>query len=157
MSNLKNLADRTIYLAADHAGFEHKKAVINWLESEGVLVIDVGAYDFDPLDDFPILISKAAHQVSVNPENTAAIIFGGSGQGEAMVANRFPNVRATVYYGYSEEIIKLSREHNDANILSIGARFVPIDECKKIIWAWLQTLPSSDEKYARRNNQLDNL
>ena len=95
-------------------------------------MVDVGAYDFDPQDDFPDFISKVARQVSADPENTCAVIFGGSGQGEAMVANRFPQVRATVFYGGSDEIINLSREHNDANVLALGARFVTIDAVKKI-------------------------
>ena len=89
--------------------------------------------------------------------STRAIIFGGSGQGEAMVANRFPGVRATVWYGGNEDIIKLSREHNDANVLSIGARFVSEDDAKKVIDTWLSTPFSGDDRHARRNELIDNI
>lgn len=144
----------TIHLATDHAGFAHKEAVLMWLRAEGYNVVDHGAFEYDALDDYPDFIALAAVEVSKNPAGTKAIIFGGSGQGEAMVANRFPNVRATVYYGAKEEIITLSRQHNDANVLSIGARFVEIDVCKQVIWDWLHTDFSTDEKYQRRNKKI---
>ncbi|MBY0538619.1 RpiB/LacA/LacB family sugar-phosphate isomerase [Patescibacteria group bacterium] len=149
------LVNRTIYVATDHAGFLHKEAVRDWLVAEGCTVLDVGAPMLDEGDDFPDYISVAANAVSQTPETAAAIIFGGSGQGEAMVANRFSGVRATVYYGGEESIIKLSREHNDANVLSIGARFVSIDEAKKVIWDWLHLPKGTDPKYHRRNLKID--
>ena len=142
-----------IHLATDHAGFEHKNEIREWLRSEGFIVTDHGAYVHHPEDDFPDFISLAAAAVSKNP-NSAAIIFGGSGQGEAILANRFPRVRTAVYYGGPEEIISLSRTHNNANVLSIGARFVSIDEAKKAIWQWLHTEKSSQEKYERRNKKI---
>lgn len=145
----------TIYLASDHAGLEHKAAVLQWLETEQYQVVDVGAYIFDPNDDFTDVIARAAIAVAEAQTARRAIIFGGSGQGEAMMANRFAGVRATTYYGGDESIITLSREHNDANVLSIGARFVSIDEAKKVIWSWLHTDPNPDPKYARRNRKLD--
>jgi ribose 5-phosphate isomerase B len=149
------LVTRTLYLATDHAGFAHKEAIRDWLMAEGCTVIDVGATTYDEGDDFPDYISVAGKAVSQNPEATAAIIFGGSGQGEAMVANRWSGVRATVYYGGDESIIKLSREHNDANVLSIGARFVPVDVAKKVIWDWLHLERGTDPKYHRRNVKID--
>ena len=149
------LFDRTIYLATDHAGFVHKEAVKSWLISEGCTVVDVGASHYDEGDDFPDFIKLAAQKVASEPETSVALIFGGSGQGEAMVANRFTGVRATVYYGGQQAIITLSREHNDANVLSIGARFVTIDEAKQVIWAWLQATKSTDPKYHRRNVKID--
>ena len=149
------LATRTIYLATDHAGFAHKEAVRDWLLAEGVAVVDVGASIYDEGDDFPDYISKAGVAVSQNPQTSVAIIFGGSGQGEAMVANRFKGVRATVYYGGDESIISLSREHNDANVLSIGARFVSIEQTKKVIWDWLHMDKGTDPKYQRRNLKID--
>ncbi len=149
------LANRTIYLATDHAGFAHKETVRDWLIAEGFSVVDLGAFHYDEDDDFPDYISGAGKAVSQNPETTVAIIFGGSGQGEAMVANRFPGVRATVYYGGEDSIIQLSREHNDANVLSIGARFVSVDLAKKVIWDWLQGEKSDDPKYHRRNVKID--
>lgn len=145
----------TIYLAADHAGFAHKEAVKAWLESEDYAVIDEGAFHYDSEDDFTDVIARAAIAVAEAPATRLGIIFGGSGQGEAMMANRFAGVRATVYYGGGDEIIKLSREHNDANVLSIGARLVPLDEAKRVIWEWLHLETSPNEKYARRNRKLD--
>jgi ribose 5-phosphate isomerase B len=84
-------------------------------------------------------------------------VFGGSGQGEAMMANSYPRVRATVYYGGDENIPVLSRQHNDANVLSIGARFVDIDTSKRVIWEWLHTPAFTEEKYQRRNRKMTKL
>ncbi len=144
-----------IYLATDHAGFEHKNAIKAWLIGEGYEIHDCGASTHDVEDDFPDFISKAAEAVSHATGEEKAIIFGGSGQGEAINANRFIGVRAAVYYGGPEEIITLSREHNDANVLSVGARFVSVDEAKAVIWKWLHTAPLHDEKYNRRNHKID--
>ena len=119
--------------------------------------MDHGAQHLDEDDDFPDFIKKAARAVSKSSAQSRGIIFGGSGQGEAMVANRFAHVRATVYYGGSDEIIKLSRQHNDANVLSIGARFVSFEESKHAISTWLNTNFSSDEKYERRNQKIEKL
>jgi ribose 5-phosphate isomerase B len=144
-----------IHLATDHAGFEYKNAVKEWLSMEGYEVVDHGAHQCDMQDDFPDYIQKAARAVSQNPAVVKAIIFGGSGQGEAMAANRFPHVRATVYYGGNPDIVTLSRQHNDANVLSFGARFVPLEEVKDMITRWLQTSVLEDEKYVRRNQKID--
>jgi ribose 5-phosphate isomerase B len=112
---------------------------------------------FDPEDDFPDFIVKAAHAVAKAPATDRAVIFGGSGQGEAMLANRFPGVRATVLYSDTKEIVELGRSHNDANILSIGARFLSIDDTKKHIWNWLHTSGPTDKKYIRRDQKIDQL
>jgi ribose 5-phosphate isomerase B len=146
---------KSIHLASDHAGFAHKEAVRIWLEDSIYKVIDHGDKENQPDDDFPDYISKAAKAVSDYPDDSVAIIFGGSGQGEAMLANRFPNVRAAVYYGGDRELIALAREHNDANILSFGARFVTIEEVKAGILTWLSTPALSDEKYQRRNQKIE--
>lgn len=150
MSNLKS----KIHLATDHAGFNHKEEVNEWLRGEGFDVIDHGAKSFEPSDDFPDYISLAAKAISKSPQDRG-IIFGGSGQGEAICANRFPYVRAVVYYGGEPEIPKLSREHNDSNVLSIGARFVSVEETKRAIWEWLMTDSVKEEKYHRRNRKID--
>lgn len=145
----------TIHLATDHAGFTHKEVVVAWLKEEGYTVVDHGVHEYNAVDDYPDFISLAAAAVSKKPAQTKAIIFGGSGQGEAMVANRFPNVRAAVFYGGDDEIIKLSRQHNDANILSLGARFIDTDTAKRVIWDWLHTDFLPDEKYQRRNQKIE--
>ncbi|MEY3783753.1 MAG: hypothetical protein RLZZ230_75 [Candidatus Parcubacteria bacterium] len=147
----------TIHLATDHAGFAHKVEVAKWLRSEGYKVVDHGATVLYDEDDFPDFISEAAQAVSNEDGSARAIIFGGSGQGEAMVANRFPNVRAAVFYGGEESIPVLSRQHNDSNILSIGARFVTLDVTKKVIWDWLHTDALTDEKYRRRNKKIETI
>lgn len=146
-----------LHLATDHAGFEHKEAVAAWLEGEGFSIVDHGAHTYEPLDDFPDYIGHAAQAVSRAPVQARGIIFGGSGQGEAMAANRFANVRAAVFYGGDPEIVRLSRAHNDANVLSIGARFVGIDLSKQVIWDWLHTAAAPDPKYTRRNQKLEQL
>ncbi len=147
----------TIHIATDHAGFSLKTEVVAWLMGEGYEVVDHGAHHYDEEDDFPDFIEKAARVVSQKPHVTKAIIFGGSGQGEAMIANRFPHVRATVYYGGDERIVVLSREHNDANVLSIGARFVSLEETKRVIGIWLATSFDDQQKRERRNQKIETL
>lgn len=139
----------TIYLAADHAGFELKEAVKKMLIEKRYHVVDCGAEQLIPGDDYPTYMEKAAELVSRNPES-CGIIFGGSGQGEAMVANRHAGVRAAEYYGGNLEIVRLARQHNDANILSIGARFVKEDEAFEVVRLWLQTDFSHERRHERR-------
>lgn len=145
----------TIHLATDHAGFEHKEAVRAWLVSEAFTVVDHGAYVYDTEDDFPVFIEQAVKAVLVGGQGHVGVIFGGSGQGEAMAANRVSGIRAGVYYGGNDEIVTLTRQHNDANVLSIGARFVSVNETKRLVWLWLHTDFFGDKKYTRRNQQLD--
>ncbi len=145
-----------IHLATDHAGLELKNSVVVWLKEAGYTVVDHGAHQYDTLDDFPDFIKLAAEAVSKDPLSRA-IIFGGSGQGEAMVANRYPHVRATVYYGGNEEIITLSRQHNDANVLSVGARFVTMDTLARILPIWLTEPVLNDTKYERRNQKIERI
>jgi ribose 5-phosphate isomerase B len=146
----------TLYLASDHAGFAYKEAVKEWLSAENFLVIDAGAEAFDGEDDFPdFVIPAVGAMVGDRGGEAGAIVFGGSGQGEAMAANRVKGARAVLYYGGNKTIPALGREHNAANVLSIGARFVTLDETKEAIWNWLHTEPLHDPKYARRNEKLD--
>ncbi|PIT92986.1 MAG: ribose-5-phosphate isomerase [Candidatus Harrisonbacteria bacterium CG10_big_fil_rev_8_21_14_0_10_38_8] len=141
-----------IYLATDHAGFELKNEVKKYLITEGYQVVDLGAEVFNEKDDYPKYISLAAKAVS-KEQDSRAVVFGGSGQGEAMVANREKGVRATTYYSPNLEIISLSREHNNANILSIGARFINEEQAKQAVKLWLETEFSSEERHIRRINQ----
>ena len=148
---------KTIHVASDHAGFELKEAIVSWLRTIPCVVYDHGAKLYEAEDDFPDFITPAAKAVSQKPEDSCGIIFGGSGQGEAMMANRFPQVRTTVFYGGSSDIITLSREHNDANVLSIGARFVSLDECKEVILLWLTTEVDLDERHKRRIQKIEKI
>jgi ribose 5-phosphate isomerase B len=152
----------TIVLASDHAGFALKNSVKEMLEKEGYKILDVGAHTLVPEDDYPVYISAGALKVAEDLSgDTKAIIFGGSGQGEAIVANRFPGVRAVVWYGDSSNselnIIKLSREHNDANVLSIGARFVSESDAIGAVKLWLMTDFSNEDKHLRRINLIDSI
>lgn len=144
-----------IHLATDHAGFELKNEIMKYLVNEGRDVLDHGAFAYDETDDYPDFIKKAAGAVSDDPEHNVGIVFGGSGQGEDMVADKFPDVRAAVYYGGNLEIVKLAREHNDANVLSIGARFVGIDEALEVVKIFLETAFSHEERHQRRIEKID--
>ena len=142
-----------IHLATDHAGLELKEKVKLYLSDLNYEVIDHGAYEYDALDDYPDFIFPCANAVSNDPESKG-IILGGSGQGEAMAANRVKGVRAAVFYNGPEEIIKLSRQHNNANILSLGARFMSEEEMYNIIDIWLSTDFESG-RHQRRIEKLD--
>ena len=142
-----------IHLATDHAGLDLKEKVKLYLSDLNYEVIDHGAYEYDALDDYPDFIFPCANAVSNDPESKG-IILGGSGQGEAMAANRVKGVRAAVFYNGPDEIIKLSRQHNNANILSLGARFMSEEEIYKIIEVWLSTDFESG-RHQRRIEKLD--
>ena len=142
-----------IHVATDHAGLELKEKVKLYLSDLNYEVIDHGAYEYDALDDYPDFIFPCANAVSNDPESKG-IILGGSGQGEAMAANRVKGVRAAVFYNGPDEIIKLSRQHNNANILSLGARFMSEEEMYKIIEVWLSTDFESG-RHQRRIDKLD--
>ncbi|PIR41528.1 MAG: ribose-5-phosphate isomerase [Candidatus Yanofskybacteria bacterium CG10_big_fil_rev_8_21_14_0_10_46_23] len=144
-----------IYLGADHRGFKLKAEIKLWLEKWGFKFEDFGAFTFDPEDDYPDFIRLVATAVAGDPEINRGIILGGSGQGEAMVANRFKGVRAAVFYGGEIEIIRLSREHNNANILSLGANFIEEETARVAIWLWLQTPFSQEERHTRRIEKID--
>ena len=148
---------RKIYVASDHAGFELKEKLLVYLGELGYVVEDMGAYVYNEKDDYPEFISKAAEEVSKDPENSLGIVLGGSGEGEAMVADRYPGVRAAVYYGGNLEIVKLSREHNDSNILSLGARFLKEEEAKEAVKLWIETPFSQDERHVRRIKEIEEL
>lgn len=154
-----------IYLATDHAGFPLKEAIKAFLLEKGFAVEDCGAYTFDASDDYPDFIAKAAHAVAKDVD-ARAIIFGGSGQAEAMTANKYPGVRAALFYSPvlpksaadvagrmssdPYEMIRLTREHNDANVLSLGARFLTEEEAKQAVTMWLDTAFSHDARHERR-------
>ena len=142
-----------VYLATDHAGFELKNFLKEYLISKGYNVEDCGAYKYDPLDDYPDFIIPAAEKVANQP-NSKGIIIGGSGQGEAMAANRIQGVRAAVYYDGPIDIIKLSRLHNNANILSLGARFLSVERATEILNIWLEE-KFEGERHENRINKLD--
>ena len=126
-----------VYLASDHAGFVLKEFLINHLRDRGFFIEDCGAYEMDPLDDYPDFIIPAAKKIAADV-GSLGIIMGGSGQGEAIAANRIKGIRAAVYYDGPIDIIKLSRLHNNANVLSLGARFISNEKVVDIIDIWLK-------------------
>jgi len=159
-----------IYIGTDHAGFELKEKLLTYLPELGLgyEVVDKGAFMLDPNDDYPDFVTDTAISVAED-EGSMGIVLGGSGQGEAMCANRVAGIRAVVFYGPQEplepidikgvespdtfEIVKLAREHNNANIISIGTRFVTEDEAKFAIELFLNTKFSADERHVRRINK----
>lgn len=159
-----------IAITTDHAGFETLKELRTFLESLGHECVDFGPKEFDAEDDYPDFMFPAAQAVA-DGSCDVGIIMGGSGQGEAIAANRVKGVRAALFYGpvvskiaidaegtMSDdpyEIVKLSRQHNDANVLSLSARFLTMDEMKQACEIWLNTPFSDAERHARRIQKLD--
>lgn len=158
-----------IFIASDHAGFDLKKELIEDITFSGTTVIDCGAEELDEDDDYPLIIQKVAKAISeaegakmaggveYSDGEIRGIVIGGSGQGEAIVANKFPHVRATIYYGGTQDIITLSREHNDSNILSLGARFISTNEAIMAVRLWLGTQFSQEDRHVRRIEQIEEL
>ena len=142
-----------IVLATDHAGFKLKEAVKKSLLELGLEIKDFGALEYESTDDYPDFINPAAKFISER-DNTMGIIFGGSGQGEAMAANRFKGVRAAVFYDGPDEIINLSRLHNNANVLSFGSRFIDADRAIELIKKWL-SVEFEGGRHQKRIEKLD--
>lgn len=138
-----------IYLAGDHAFFELKGKLMRELELQGHIVEDLGSATLDPNDDYPDMVAVCAARVA-NEKGSFGIVGGGSGQGEAMVANRQKGIRAAVFYGGPLDIVRLGREHNDANILSLGARFVTDEEAFEVAELFVTTPFSGEERHVRR-------
>lgn len=143
-----------IYVASDHAGFDLKGVLFAYLQSKGHEVEDMGAHTLDSQDDYPDFIFPCAQKVGNDP-GSLGIVIGGSGQGEAVVANKAKGVRAALYYGYNLDIIKLSKEHNNANVLSLGARFLNEEQAKEAVDLWLSTKFSGEERHARRIKKIE--
>lgn len=156
---------QTILIASDHAGFELKQMLVPFLRDMGYEIEDFGADQFDEDDDYPDYIAPLARKISESGGILQGIIIGGSGQGEAIVANRFRHVRAIVFNGqyrpndqhYVPLEIKTAREHNDANVLSLGARFISALDAKEAVKTFLTIPFSEDARHIRRLKKLDEL
>jgi ribose 5-phosphate isomerase B len=155
-----------IFIATDHAGFELKEKLVLFLHEMGHEVVDKGAFTLDDNDDYPDFIAEAAGEVSLaNSPDVRGIVLGGSGQGEAIVANKFPHIRATVFNGQYEpkdgsevpDEIFLMRSHNDSNILSLGARFISEEIAKRAVREWLDTPFSGEERHSRRIEKIEKI
>jgi ribose 5-phosphate isomerase B len=161
-----------ISLATDHTGFEQLKDIKEYLESLGHECQDFGPSRLNISDDYPDFIFKAAQAVA-DGSCERGVILGGSGQGEAMAANRIKGVRCAVFYGPAVvgriidangrvssspyEIVRLSREHNNSNMLSMAARFVSLTDMKQVIKLWLDTPFTEQPRHVRRIDKLDRL
>jgi ribose 5-phosphate isomerase B len=147
-----------ILISSDHAGFELKNSLVEYLETLKHDVEDMGPSELDESDDYPDLIAPLASKVGVSnldTESLLGIIIGGSGQGEAIVANRFSGVRAGVFNCDNLELVTLLRQHNDANIISIGARFVSLDVAKEAVRLFIETEFTHDKRHERRIKEID--
>lgn len=155
-----------VYLASDHAGWQLKRALVGWLGAHGHEATDLGAFAFDAEDDYPDFVGPLAHAVAAEPE-ALGVALGGSGQGEAMAANRVLGARAAVFYGPTRsaagaldakgtpgvddyDIVRLARAHNEANILSLGARFVAEAEALEALRIFIETPFSGSPRHMRR-------
>jgi len=145
----------TIYIGADHRGFQLKEILKIFLKEIGYEVVDFGNDIYDENDDYPDFVLPVAKKVAENPEQNRGIVLGGSGQGEAIAANKVKGIRAAVFYGGPEEIIKLSREHNNVNILSLGASFLSEEQARQAVRIWLETPFSGEERHKRRLEKIN--
>jgi ribose 5-phosphate isomerase B len=150
MPNTENSSTKgAVFIASDHAGFDLKSALIPYIGSLGYEVEDMGVHVPTPTDDYPEFIAPCAQKVAQN-KDSIGIVIGGSGQGEAMVANRQKGIRAAEFYGGNLDLVRLAREHNNANILSLGARFLSENEAKEAVQTFLATPFSNEERHVRR-------
>jgi len=136
-----------IHIGSDHAGLEFKAKIIAHLQGQGHQVTDHGPHSFDPLDDYPEFCIPAALATAKDP-GSFGIVLGGSGNGEQMAANKVKGVRAALVW--SVEIAKLAREHNDANVISLGGRMHDEKLCLELVDTFLSTPFSNDERHIRR-------
>lgn len=140
-----------VHIATDHAGFELKEHLRQHLSAEGHDVIDHGAFEYDAQDDYPAFCFSAAEAVAAEP-GSLGVVIGGSGNGEQIAANKVPGIRASL--AYTPEIASLTRQHNDANVIGIGARMHAPEEAVMIVEAFLSTEFSGDDRHQRRIDQL---
>lgn len=157
---------KKIYIGSDHAGYQLKEKLKIYIKKLGYEIIDMGAFVLNNNDDYPDFVKPVAREISLN-QNNFGIIIGGSGEGEAICANRFKNVRAIVYYGgknYQKDIngkklslITGTRNHNNANILSLGARFLTELKAKKAVKSFLETEFSNDIRHINRLKKIDEI
>jgi ribose 5-phosphate isomerase B len=136
-----------VYLGSDHAGYELKQHLVEWLAAQGHTPSDCGPAAYDGEDDYPPYVMLAASRTAADP-GSLGIVIGGSGNGEAIAANKVPGVRAAL--AWSEETARLGREHNDANVLSLGARMHTLDEATRFAEIFVNTGFSGAERHARR-------
>lgn len=136
-----------VHIGADHAAWELKEHLVGWLEEQGHEVVDHGPQAYDPDDDYPVFVLRAAEAVAAD-RTSLGIVLGGSGNGEQIAANKVRGVRAAL--AWNEDTASLAREHNDANVVSIGARQHTTDEATRFVEVFLATPFSNGERHQRR-------
>jgi len=140
-----------LHIGSDHAGLELKAILVDHLRGQGHEVTDHGPHEYDALDDYPKFCIPAAEAVAMDPQ-ALGIVLGGSGNGEQIAANKVIGIRAALVW--SNEIAKLAREHNNANVISIGGRMHSPELCKEFIDTFISTPFSHDDRHIRRINQI---
>ncbi|MDT0323299.1 ribose-5-phosphate isomerase [Streptomyces millisiae] len=140
-----------VYLGSDHAGYELKGHLIDWLKEHGHEPVDCGPHVFDAEDDYPPFCLRAAERTAADPE-ALGVVIGGSGNGEAIAANKVAGVRCAL--AWSEETARLGREHNNANVISVGARMHSADEATSFVAVFLSTSYSGADRHTRRIDML---
>ena len=145
------MARMRVYLGSDHAGFELKAHLLERLADRGYDVVDCGAHTFDPEDDYPAPCIAAASRTVAEP-GSLGVVIGGSGNGEQIAANKVRGVRAALVW--NDETARLARQHNDANVVSVGAREHSVEDALALVETFLATPFSHEERHARRIAEL---
>ena len=144
-----------VHLGSDHAGLDLKDHLLRWLDDHGYEPVDHGPFVHDPLDDYPVFCLRAAAAVAAERSegrDSLGVVIGGSGNGEQMAANKVAGIRCALVW--SEETAVLAREHNDANVVSVGGRMHSLEDMTRFVEVFLATGFSGDERHARRIGQL---
>lgn len=136
-----------IYLGSDHAGYDLKNHLVSWLTAAGHEAVDCGPHEFDAQDDYPPFVMLAASKTANDPDSLG-IVIGGSGNGEAIAANKVDGIRAAL--AWSEETARLGREHNNANVISIGGRMHTEEEATRFVEVFIATAFTGEERHIRR-------
>ena len=141
-----------VFLGCDHAGYELKEHLVAWLKANGHEPVDCGAFEYDAADDYPPFVLRAAQRTAAEWPGALGIVIGGSGNGEAIAANKVKGIRAALVW--NEDTARLAREHNDANVISIGARQHDLDTATGFVRIFLETPYSEEPRHTRRIGML---
>jgi ribose 5-phosphate isomerase B len=144
-----------VHLGSDHAGLDLKAHLIDWLSAHGYEPVDHGPFEFDAVDDYPVFCLRAAEGVAVDEKqglDSRGVVIGGSGNGEQIAANKVPGIRCAL--AWSDETARLAREHNDAQVVSVGGRMHPIEDMTRFVEVFLATPFSDDPRHVRRIAQI---
>jgi ribose 5-phosphate isomerase B len=150
------MAAMRVHLGSDHAGLELKAHLIGWLTDHGYEPVDHGPFVYDAVDDYPVFCLRAAEGVARDRKagvaDSLGVVIGGSGNGEQMAANKVPGIRCAL--AWSDETATLAREHNDAQVVSVGGRMHPLEDMMRFVEIFLATPFSGDERHVRRLSQV---